>query len=316
MPLVITKSKRKPSYIDAPAETPEQRAEFAIEAKTTPPMARAVQRVWGFLDISNISQGSTPSAMLAHVNWYNPASLESINEWKPVLDQLANAYRSAVELRGQAEVRIHNFDSKVRFTVQKRVNVPPNLDSWIWIATKSSELVTNITNQQREMLREILAEAFARGVRPDDIADEIEKLIGLTDRYAKAVFNRKELMLDSGVPEAAAESAAMKYAKQLGRSRARTIARTEIKDAQSKGQLDAWKMLRNEGMIEPEATKEWVEVEGSPRTSDVCKELGAEGRSIVGIDENFYSDVLGREIERPPAHPNCRSIVRLILPEN
>ncbi|MCK4795509.1 MAG: hypothetical protein KAV87_67890 [Desulfobacteraceae bacterium] len=316
MPFVITKAKRKPSYIDAPAETPEQKAEFAIEVKTTPPMARAIGRIWKFLDASEMAKGATPSAMLEHVNWYNPASFESVNEWAPVLNQLANAYSSATEMRGQAEVRIHGFDGQVMFTVQKRkasVTIPANRDSWLWIATQSSDLVTKINVQQREMLRVILAEAFAMGTRPDDIAKEISKLVGLTDRYAKAVLNRKALMIENGASDEAAEIAAERYADQLGKSRARTIARTEIKDAQSEGQLGAWRMLRNEGMIPVEATKEWMAVEGSPRTSDICLELDGQ---IVPIDGLFYSGVLGQEIERAPAHPNCRSIVRLRLPEN
>lgn len=110
----------------------------------------------------------------------------------------------------------------------------------------------------------------------------------------------------------AADVGANRYAEQLRRVRGRAIARTENRDAMSQGQVDAWGMAQNEGFLPRNVLKDWVEMPESPRLSDICRELGA--LDPIPLNESFTSSIVGM-VDRPPAHPNCRSVLVLRFPE-
>ncbi len=79
-------------------------------------------------------------------------------------------------------------------------------------------------------------------------------------------------------------------------ARANMIARTEINRAKNFGELDAWRQSGKPVL------KEWYNP--SPE-APVCKYLAGK---IAGINDKFTYQ--GDEFDAPPAHPNCRSLLK------
>ena len=200
--------------------------------------------------------------------------------------------------------------TKAKKPTKTNIAVPLNPYSKKWIRDKSSSLVVEVSKQQRESVRTVLASYFDQNAPIEATKEALKRTIGLHDRYADAVESRRFQMLSSGVPEERADALADKYAEQLLDSRVETIARTETKDAQSRGQADAWRIAEEEGYMPKGTKRKWVALDHSKRLSDICEELDGQ---TVAMDEPFFSKVLGEEIDRPPAHPNCRSTLVLVF---
>jgi len=86
----------------------------------------------------------------------------------------------------------------------------------------------------------------------------------------------------------------------IGRDRARMIARTEMNRAENMGHIDA---ARQSGL---KLMKQW-DAHLDTRTSSVCRDL--DGVKIP-LDAKFRWK--GQEFDTPPAHPNCRSVLIFI----
>jgi hypothetical protein len=91
-----------------------------------------------------------------------------------------------------------------------------------------------------------------------------------------------------------------KFARDMRRQRANTIARTETIEAQAVGLESSWNQAQEEGLIEEGTKKKWLSFDDS-RTSNIC--LGLDGQT-VDMGEPFASPIVG-EIDHPPAHPNA-----------
>jgi SPP1 gp7 family putative phage head morphogenesis protein len=132
------------------------------------------------------------------------------------------------------------------------------------------------------------------GVPVRDAARLIRPLIGLTQKQADAVFTR---WLQKG------DAAAGRYAAQLLRHRAQTIARTETIRASVDGQLAIWKAAQAQGLLPNHARKRWI-VTPDDRLCPRCAPLqGVE----VQLHQTFPGGVSG-----PPLHPNCRCAVSVV----
>ena len=173
---------------------------------------------------------------------------------------------------------------------------------------RAGNLVTRITQEQRASLRGAIVDAASGQFSVDDTAKIIRSSIGLTTRYENAVknnyFKTKQSLMAAGLGErAAAETAsksAEKYAARLTRSRARTIARTELHQSNNVGRQLAWDELVQEGFIGPDQYKVWV---ANPSACSICLELDGES---VPLNEPFSNGDLQAE-----AHPNCMCIAEL-----
>jgi SPP1 gp7 family putative phage head morphogenesis protein len=78
--------------------------------------------------------------------------------------------------------------------------------------------------------------------------------------------------------------------------RAAVIAQTEITRAFAKGNTLAW---QDSGIVQG---KQWV----TNNDEIVCPRCNERDQRIVGIDENFGTNVFDEEETEPPDHPNCR----------
>jgi hypothetical protein len=93
----------------------------------------------------------------------------------------------------------------------------------------------------------------------------------------------------------AAEVSAQRYADRLLRSRARTIAQTEIHQMNNIGKQKAWDEMYADGTILPDTYKVWSANFGA---CPICLDFNGEA---VPVTQPFSNGD-----QQPEAHPNCR----------
>lgn len=176
-----------------------------------------------------------------------------------------------------------------------------------WAANEAGQLIREISDGQREMVKDLISRAQLSGISPGDVAREIRNGIGLTSGQAQWVSNFYERNLTAnianGMSVAAAtdkaQAAADRYQEQVHRYRANTIARTEIMRANSEGRKEAWGQGVEGGWIDPGAQKEWI---AEADACEICEPLSG---MRVPLNEEFPEG-------DPPAHPNCRCDLLLV----
>ncbi len=318
---IVAKAASKPSYVDVPVPEAALRREHALVSTHQPRFSRAfLKLVRGLItpaikrDLKQALQEMIAGRMTVEevvnvVPWYNPADPMATKMWEMLGESLRSAYAEVVEDAGDAEMRSHNFP--IRFTVQKAkpdIRVPINPYSVRFVQNRAAAMVAEVSEQQRTLLRKIISGGFEAGERPVSILQQISDLVGLIEREWRAVVNRDKLLASTGMPDQARRAAVAKYRDKLLKQRAQRIARTETVDAYTEGIQDSWQMASDEGIIEPDTMKEWMEISASPRTCPICRGLGGQQ---VPIDQPFISDIIG-EIMRPTAHPHCRCTMTLV----
>lgn len=186
-------------------------------------------------------------------------------------------------------------------------------ESAAWAASEAARLIREITQDQADVIRWLIADGQAFGRSPYDTARLIRDTVGLTQQQAEWVQNfqdrafteRVQAGQSTAVAQAGAEAAAARYHDQIHRYRSETIARTEIMRANSEGRQEAWAQGIKGGWIGPDAQKEWL------AESDACDICSPINGMRVGILDEFPAG-------EPPAHPNCRCDVLFVedMPES
>tara|TARA_R110000751_G_scaffold279341_1_gene381778 strand:- start:905 stop:3235 length:2331 start_codon:yes stop_codon:yes gene_type:complete len=147
-----------------------------------------------------------------------------------------------------------------------------------------------------------------KGIRPGNYALGVvfgDATKGLTVRYANAVYNRAEKLIRQNPKMSVAElkRRSNSYGSKLRRSRARTIARTELMRASNQGRLQGMWQAADQGLVNPVAAKkQWV-----TSNFDVCPICVPLNGVTVGLKDSF-----GGPGQAPPAHPNCRCTIRML----
>lgn len=206
----------------------------------------------------------------------------------------------------------------------------------LWSREEAGKLVTNMVEEQQAVVRQVVARGINLGTNRAKQGKELYDILretrpstqpavayatefganvnGLTTRYEQAVFNRMSKraadLVDRGVTgEKAIKSIrddANRYADRLRKSRARTIARTEIQRAHNQGRLESYQQMMDQGLVSPQAQKKWVV---SPL--DVCPICVPLGDEQVDVKASFSN---GQPC--PPAHPNCRCTTIMVTNPN
>lgn len=261
---------------------------------------------------------ATPGMMLAAIPFFDIDNPDTYAIWNRFAEKLQAAYTEIIALSVKTEARRRGWTKKLNLEevvqkarVPKRVPpVPVNPSSLEFIRTRSLRLARELSQQTREVVTDILQEAFEEAVHPAAIVTKIKASVGLTRHMQDMVKRRADSMVRGGFTRAAIDKERAKYSDQLRTRRAKTIARTETLDAQTVGLKETWAKAKDEGLVPPGAKKVWDSVIDE-RVSDICLELDGQE---VGLDEQFQSDIVG-PLDRPPAHPNCRSTMRLVFPK-
>ena len=188
-----------------------------------------------------------------------------------------------------------------------------------WMTTRSANLVTACLDEQRQAIRYIVSEGKANKWSTSETARYIRPTIGLTEQQAAAnqkYYNTvKEQtrenhprMTDEAV-ERKAREAAGRYAARQQRTRAETIARTEMATAYNEGNDQYVRQAMRRGQM-PRMVKVWSTADDG-HVCSACEDLeGVE----VGIDDEFKVTV-GKRIHRevatllPPLHPRCKCAI-------
>lgn len=178
-----------------------------------------------------------------------------------------------------------------------------------WAEERAGVLISQISDEQREMLRRTIADGISEQITPNELAIRLRSQIGLPTQWATAVerATTKELarLVKTGMSQIKAEEKVDKFAQRyhdkLVRARARNIARTEIVTAQNMGRQLGWIDMVGEGVLSPNAKKTWQVGPSGWAGKSVCNICAPLQGQTVGVLELFSVGV-----SMPPAHPNCR----------
>jgi SPP1 gp7 family putative phage head morphogenesis protein len=172
-----------------------------------------------------------------------------------------------------------------------------------WLARHGSDLVVDITTQQRKALRLMTRVLAQDGIGPRDGARYLRAAVGLTEREASAVNRLRTSLVGAG--ELSPDKIVNRvedYAGFLARRRADRIARTELSYAFNQGTLAVMREAVSDGAFTV-VYKMWY----TPNDERTCEFCAALHEQVVGIESTFPA-VTARvpNTLTPPAHPNCR----------
>lgn len=180
---------------------------------------------------------------------------------------------------------------------------------------QGADLVTAVTSDTRAGIRQALVLAREQGMGAQDAARLVRPMIGLTDRFSRAVVNRAVTLADKGIAQAAIDAEVKSYAGRLTQHRALMIARTEPRHAAVRGQREAWEQAVDEGLYaRTELRRRWIMVQAEHEPNDPCIELDGEE---ADFDEAFVHPTTGESYDSPiDTHPHCTCQLELIFPED
>jgi SPP1 gp7 family putative phage head morphogenesis protein len=209
-----------------------------------------------------------------------------------------------------------------------------NPEALKWARERSAMLVTEVTAETRDAIRQVVARAFEEGIPPRQAARLLQDVVGLrTDQVNGVLSTRKKLMdaalradklgravavkLPNGasimVPPGGLTPEKMsallkRLAEKARRQRALLIARTETIAASNAGQQELWRQAVENGLLRGNELQRWS-VAHDERLCDVCRPLDG---VVVPLGAKFQTS-LG-PVTGPPAHPNCRCAVVMQMP--
>jgi hypothetical protein len=190
--------------------------------------------------------------------------------------------------------------------------------------TYGAERIVEVTSAQREAVRVYVAESYLNGTGSGGAARAIRDVVGVTERDALAIarFERAVDEVYEGTRTAAsvanqyptapairgrAEKVKERYRYRTRLRRSERIARTETAKAIHTAQRKLWTDLRDRGVYTNEVL-EWITVPDD-RRCQICEPM--QGQQI-DLTIGFTTGG-GNIVDMPPAHPNCRCAVRVVL---
>ena len=228
---------------------------------------------------------------------------ERLEKWQNdyatfVNEQLAPQWANAIEQAASSQLEQYPY-----FYYDPSVGAAQE-----WIKQHGAELVTNLTDEQRNALQAMIGQAtHYSSITADSLSRIMRPVIGLTAPQALANLRYWNTMWGTGVEaglsskaaETRAHSMAATYAQRQHRQRAFTIARTELATAYNQGAYGAILDAQDRGYI-GDCKKTWLTADDER----VCATCGSVDEESVNMTALFSNGVA-----LPPAHPNCRCAV-------
>lgn len=201
-------------------------------------------------------------------------------------------FRGVFEAAGAVSVRTLPTKTIAEFSV-----VDPR--AMEFVRDYGARRVAEITAEQRLILQRSMSSAMGQGFTPRETAKLIRGEIGLHRQWAQAVDNRRKKLLEMGLSKEAVVERALRYEKQLLDARSMNIARTEIQDGITAGEIQGWRQAVDQGVLGEDSTKVW---DANPGTDhDECLQMDGQE---VGIFEKFVTPK-GELIDGPTLHTAC-----------
>lgn len=180
---------------------------------------------------------------------------------------------------------------------------------------KLPQIVASYQTGAREFIRSIIEEAVSGKHTVRDAATLIKDSIGLTPQYERAAQALRDRLIAEGITGERLEAKVARYQEKLLKARARTIARTEIVQAEVAGQRALWNEAALQGVFNRQTAKrvwrtnhEGTTKRGNPTPCQLCAPMDGQTISFSGVYEhpdignvNVFNEVLNG----PPLHPNC-----------
>lgn len=177
------------------------------------------------------------------------------------------------------------------------------------------KIVMDYTTDARENIRAIIAQSVGGEYTPMEAAKIIKDQIGLTAQYARAVQRYEAELLSMGLGADVVQGKVGRYTEKLLKARSRTIARTEIIQAEVAGQRALWEEAAREGIFNRHTAKviwrtnhEGTTNRGNPTPCPICEPMNGQERTFGGLyahPEYGQANVFGEQLVGPPLHPNC-----------
>lgn len=201
----------------------------------------------------------------------------------------------------EAEHATNGIEQQLNAALRVRLNLrDPNFA--IAAARHEAQLVREVTAETRRAITNIVIRAHRQGLHPYTVAPQIREMVGLTSRQANAVLTYADSMTRNGVKPAAAAERAVRYSGKLRTRRAKTIGRTETVRAMTMGRLASYEHAAANGLFDRALAEiEWASVQDDP--TEICATLDGDRVPLGGTFDGLL----------PPAHPNCRCSVHLVL---
>lgn len=180
---------------------------------------------------------------------------------------------------------------------------------------QSGTLVTNMTAQMQEMVRQIIGRAFTNNVPVYDTAAELRSVINLTARQEKTYSNFVEMnrtrLTQEGLSGRKLQLkldalAKTQYNKMISQ-RSKVIARNEILVAENNGRMLGFQQSVEQGWSSPISMKRWS-TSTDERTCTICMPMNG-----MSVQWNQY---FPNGIYEPPAHIMCRCSISLLEPDS
>lgn len=328
------RKRRRPDWQEGrtPRST-EGKDAYAIAAKHEARFAKAFLRMQKELIDPTPSTEFRKAYKAKDVKWVMETIPFFSNEpddqtWEKFVEDLVKSYSVILQEAGEDSTRQMNkdFGTNMKFTISpvkkdvEKANgddgprvepgariedysvrvVPVNPHAIKWMRKRSLGLIKNdMTPEQKKVVRDILDESFEQGLRMEESYQVIKSNIGLTTREQGAVYKRRLLHEEAGLPTDRVDHLTDAYREKLLMGRASRIARTETQFAQAEGRRESWRLAQDEGILPP-VEREWMAV---ATNCDICTPLDG---TMAPIDGEYADG-----IQAPPAHPNCVCTERL-----
>lgn len=182
-----------------------------------------------------------------------------------------------------------------------------------WIEQRAGELVTGITQDGVEAIRQVIHQGYVEGIGARAAGRLIREFVGLTPRDAGAVGRFVAEMRDQGLGERAVLRNGATYARRLRNLRAESIARTETMRATIAGQVAVWDQLLERGVLDRRRTwLRWMTTEDD-RLCEFCAPM--DGMKIRP-GEMFISSQRGFPEGKPEGRgPGSKRVGRPLRPD-
>jgi len=167
-----------------------------------------------------------------------------------------------------------------------------------YMRERGATLVTGITEQSRNAIRNTVGNGMRDGVDIKEIALRIKQNIGLDERSSMAVENLRNNLTSKGVSKVKVQAQVKQYSEKLLQQRAELIAQTETAAAIENAKLGIWK---SSGV--PQYVR-WV------TDANACDKCAPSAGDIQVVGQMFQTSI--GLFESPPLHPRCRCQLYLV----